>query len=206
MDIGADRALQKATHAGNDLVEVDRLGPHRLLPRKGQQLGGQSRAAFGPGLGRGEQARGARVAPAEPRLEQFEIADDRGQQIVEVMCHARGQLAHRLDPLCLAQLRLGPLAVLDLGGEPAVGGFELGGALGDPALQQLVGLAHVVDVDRSAEPILDAALKADRPVVDAMPAIGAVTAAHPHLDGVFLARRDALSARGFESRLVLRVM
>ena len=47
-----------------------------------------------------------------------------------------GQLADRLDALRLAQLRLGLFALVDLRREPAVGGFEFGGALGDPPFEQ----------------------------------------------------------------------
>ena len=118
VDRRADRAAQQLRHAGDHPVEVGRRRVHALLAREGEQLSGEAGAPLGGGERRGQEAPIARSSSDdEPRLEQFDIADDRGQQIVEIMRDAGGQLTDRLDTLRLAQLRLGRLALLDLRGE-----------------------------------------------------------------------------------------
>ena len=72
-----------------------------------------------------------------PRGDDLEPADHRGQQIVEIVGDAAGQLADRLHLLRLAQRLLGPLALADLGLEPVERGAQIGGALGDPRLEHL---------------------------------------------------------------------
>ena len=62
----------------------------------GPHLGGLARLT-------GERAR---QLVLQLRLEQLEIAEDHGQQVVEVMRHAAGELAHRLHALGLQQDRL----------------------------------------------------------------------------------------------------
>ena len=65
-----------------------------------------------------------------------------GQQIVEVVRDAAGQLADGLHLLRLAQRRRHALALLDLGAQLAVGGGELAGALGDPELERVGQIAQ----------------------------------------------------------------
>ena len=103
------------------------------------------------------------------------------------MRHARGQLPYRLDALRPAQLGFGLFALVDLRGEPPVGGFEFGGALGDALLEPFVGAANVVDVDRSAEPEHQLRVEPHRPIMDAVPAMDAIMAANAGLDAVFAA-------------------
>ena len=50
----------------------------------------------------------------QPRLQQFQPSRDPGQQVVEVVRQAPGQLAHSLHLLALPQLLLKPLAVGDV--------------------------------------------------------------------------------------------
>ena len=196
--------MQQRPDAGDDPVQIDRLRVHPLLAGEGQQLRRQARAPLGRGHGGGQRSGEPLVRRLDPCLEQFEIAEDCGQQIVEIVRHAGGQLPDRLDALCLPQLRLGLFALVDLRREPAVGGFEFGGALGDPPFEQGVGLAHVVDIDRSAEPEHDLAVDPDRPVADAMPAIGAVMPPQAGLDGEFRAGCEGLGARPVDPVAVLR--
>lgn len=74
----------------------------RLTPCKGQQALHQRPCPLGRLGGAGDQPLLARTA--QPLLlQQVERADDRGEQIVEVMRHAPGQLAHRLHLLRLAE-------------------------------------------------------------------------------------------------------
>ena len=53
-----------------------------------------------------EQAGQGFIAAAEPRPEQFEVAEDRCQKIVEVVCDPTSKLADRLHFLCLMKLIL----------------------------------------------------------------------------------------------------
>ena len=85
----------------------------------------------------------------------IEGADDAGEQVVEVVGDAAGELAHRLHLLRLAQLLLGALALLHLGVQALVGGLKLGRALGDPPLEQPFGLDVLADIDVGAEPADD---------------------------------------------------
>ena len=86
--------------------------------------------------------------PLQPRLLQraaddLQPADHRGQQIVEIVGDAAGELADRLHLLRLAQRLLGALALADLGLQPVERGAQIGGALGDPRLQHLGARASI---------------------------------------------------------------
>jgi hypothetical protein len=117
MDAAAERALQQVAHAGDDVVEVEHLRFEPLPAREGEQLVGQLCAALGRGAGVAEPLLDAAVDAllVERPLDNLDIAEHDGQQVVEVVRHARGQLADRLEPLHLAELRLHPLALVDLG-------------------------------------------------------------------------------------------
>ena len=69
-----------------------------------------------------------RGSVARMRIE-VEIADHGGQQIVEIMGEAAGELADRLHLLGLHQRGFGPLAMLDLALQFEICRFELGRAL-----------------------------------------------------------------------------
>lgn len=87
------------------LVHVDRLGPQRLAACKGEQPGGQVGAPLG-GVERGVDQPALRLA--EGAAEQyFEIADDRHQQVVEIVRQTAGQLADGFHFLCLKQRLFG---------------------------------------------------------------------------------------------------
>ena len=63
------------------------------------------RRAQPPNLQR--RAAGPRVdRRAEPRSEQFEVAEDRCQQIIEIVCDPASKLTNRLQFLCLMKLIL----------------------------------------------------------------------------------------------------
>ena len=111
----AERAHQKVGHADDELVGVDRARVERLPAREGEQPLRQLRGALGAGQGVVERALGARFD--HPALRDVEVADDDGEQVVEVVRHAAGQLADRLHLLRLPQRLLGELAPRHLGVE-----------------------------------------------------------------------------------------
>ena len=73
--------------------------------------------------------------PCQSRLEELDVAEHDRQQVVEVVRHAGGELADRLQPLHLAQRGLDPLALCDLAEQLAVGGGEFGGAFVDARIR-----------------------------------------------------------------------
>ena len=99
-----------------------RLEP--LAARERQQLIGQLGAALGGRAHVAEPLRELAVdaGSREPLFEEADVAEHDGEQIVEVVRHAGGELADRLEPLHLAQRRLDALALLDLSKQLAIGG------------------------------------------------------------------------------------
>lgn len=107
-DLRADRAPDQFLHADHQPVHVGRLGVEGLPAREGEQAMGEGGGAAGRGL------RGVEIAVdvgeaalAQPGLEQLHRAHDAGQQIVEVVRQAAGELADRLHLLRLPQRLLG---------------------------------------------------------------------------------------------------
>ncbi len=80
-----------------------------------------------------------------PPLDLVDVSQDHRQQVVEIMGHAGGELAHRFQSLRLAEHRLDTFALCDLIGQLAVGAGELRGALLDPKFQQGLGGADGLD-------------------------------------------------------------
>ena len=104
----ADGAAQQVLHGGDELVGVDRLRIERLAAREGEQAVGQG----GGALGRAHRGLGVALDVLRPSLRdaglhEVEGADDAGEQVVEVVGDAAGELAHRLHLLGLAQRLLG---------------------------------------------------------------------------------------------------
>ena len=73
-----------------------------------------------------------------------EIAKDHGQQIVEIVGDARGQLADRLQALHLPQGRLDVFALLDLIDELTIGCGQFRRPLGNARFQFLVEPAALI--------------------------------------------------------------
>ena len=109
-----------------------------LTARKRQKLLDQPGAVLGSPRRRAGVPRRGRVA-VQARRQQFEIADDRGQQIVEIMRDAAGQLADRLHFLGLPQLLFHRLAL----GDVARCRHD------EPVALMLLGHAREHDVDRA---------------------------------------------------------
>ncbi len=134
----ADGAGQQVVHALNQAVDVHRLQRQPLRARKGQQLPRQLGGAV-RGLVRVlRQARDFLVLG--PALDELQVAIDDGEQVVEVVGDAAGELAHRLHLLRLHQGGLGPHTLGGLLHQLVVGLGELVGALGDAGLQRAVQL------------------------------------------------------------------
>ena len=121
----ADGPAQQILQRHHELVGVDAFRNQRLPPRKGQQAMGQRGGAVGRRHRRVDVARDVvGAALVEAGLQQVERSDDAGQQIVEVMGDAAGQLADRLHLLGLQQRFLGGL-------QPFGGGLLRGDVAGD---------------------------------------------------------------------------
>ena len=145
-------------HAGDQPVDVDRLGIERLLAREGEQAAGQRGGALGALQGHVARPADAWAAGRSPSsgscaADRVQPAHDHGQQIVEVVRHAAGELAHGLHLLRLAQLLLGLAARLMLG-------FELHG----PRMHRLFeGLGEGAKLGRRAFALGDVGGDADDP-------------------------------------------
>ena len=121
----AERAAQHVEHARDQPVDVEPCRLERLAAGEGEQPLRELRRALGAlhgGVDRLSSAwRAARrrspvlARSAKPPPHRVEIADDDGEQIVEVVRDAAGELAHGLHLLRLAQRRLGLLAQPRLG-------------------------------------------------------------------------------------------
>ena len=109
-DLLAQGAPEQVGHAGDQAAKVERLRIERLLTRKGQQPLGQrlgaARAAHGV-VGRSLKPRDVDFAAAQVALQGFEVADDDGEKIVEVMGDAARELSDALHLLGLPRALFG---------------------------------------------------------------------------------------------------
>ncbi|CAN5420767.1 hypothetical protein BH09PSE6_BH09PSE6_14380 [soil metagenome] len=129
-DVFTDGAPDQLFHRRHHRVEHHRLGIERLTPRERQQALGQSRgAACRCQRGRGVAADVVDAADADAAIEQVEAADDAGQQVVEVVGDAAGELPDRFHLLGLAQCVVRLLA--------------FGDDLGDTLFERLVEQAQL---------------------------------------------------------------
>ncbi len=98
-------------------MQVERTGLQHLPAREGEQLAGQLRAASAGARRRGhELAHLRRVGQDRQLVEHLQVALDHGEQVVEVVRDAAGELADALQPLRMAQ-RLVRQRALQPGGE-----------------------------------------------------------------------------------------
>ena len=109
VDLRPDGAADQLLHARDQAVDVGRLGIERLAAREGEQALGQRGGALAPRPApRRYSGRARRGGPGASALcSSSRLPDDAGQQIVEVVRDAAGQLADRLHLLRLAQRLLG---------------------------------------------------------------------------------------------------
>jgi len=100
----ADGALDQLLHVGDQAVDIRGLGGERLLARKCQQPVGQGRGASRRPLGGGDVfLEIGEAALLQPQSHQLQGAGNTGQQIVEIVRQAAGQLPDRFHLLALAQ-------------------------------------------------------------------------------------------------------
>ena len=120
-DLLAERPLQEIADAGDQGVGVDRLRSERLPAGERKKPRGQRAGAldalqrqvfrpFDPRPGWSLRQKG------ELSVDGVEAAEHEGQEIVEVVCDAAGELAERLHLLRLAQLFLEPPPFRDVAG------------------------------------------------------------------------------------------
>ena len=115
-DLDRDALVERAPqHVGERMqqgADVERIRLQHLAPRKGQQLARQLGAAPGGARRGADELLAVRVVGERGKLlEHLQIALDDGEQVVEVVRDAAGQLADAFEPLRVAQvlLRLRPL-------------------------------------------------------------------------------------------------
>ena len=102
-DVFADQALQERLSSRHHLIEIEHLRLQDLLAAEGQQLLREQRGAFaGPPHLLDVATR--RVGGLEIVEHEVAVAEDGGQQVVEVVRHPAGQAAHRLHFARLLQL------------------------------------------------------------------------------------------------------
>ena len=100
-----DAVFDEISEILDERVDFDNAGRKHLPPGKGQQALRQGCAAFG--------GRQCAVGKAPPRIgkmlvlfKQVEVAGNGGQQVVEIVGNAAGELSQHFHFLCLPQLRL----------------------------------------------------------------------------------------------------
>ena len=120
-DLLAEQALEHPGGVLGDRVQVEDARLHDLPAAERQQLLGQRGGALGGrldlldlGAEGGLSARLAAGAGIEPVEDEAAAAEDRGQEVVEVVRDAAGEPPDRLHLLRLAQLLLERLAVGDV--------------------------------------------------------------------------------------------
>ena len=112
-DVGADEPPQQGGQVVQRIADIDDLGPQGLAAREGQQLPDQIGRPIGVLLDLHDIGEGIILRPVAGQ-QQVAETDDGGQQIVEIMGDAAGQLPHRLHLLRLDELLLQRLLGTDV--------------------------------------------------------------------------------------------
>ncbi len=115
LDVLTDGAAEHLLHGLDDLVEIEGLGVDNLPPPEDQQLAGEGGRPFGRNQDLVDVLRQGGVVGHLLRHEP-PVAQDEGQDVVEVVGDPTGELTEDLEPLRLAglehlPLRLHPFAV-----------------------------------------------------------------------------------------------
>lgn len=151
LDAGAGGALDEFGHAVHQGVDVGGARFQGLPAREGQQTLGEDGGAFGRALG-GDHVfvHIGQAALGDAAVHQFQRAGDAGEQVVEVVGQAAGELANGFHFLRLAQFFFGLHEQGGAFGDTLFQGFVEGaqfslgvaqGFVGDGAFQQVGGLA-----------------------------------------------------------------
>ena len=110
----ADRPAHQIRHALDQAVDVDGFDLERMLAGIGEEAVDQADRAM-RGLARGREiALHALVRLAQPQRRQVDVAQNGGEQVVEVVGDPAGEPSDRLHLLRLPQRVLGELALRDL--------------------------------------------------------------------------------------------
>src|SRR5688572_11786395 len=94
---------QHSVHARNDMVQVERFRLQKLLAPIRQELPCQRGGSIG-GFADFACVSGKRITRGKVGEYQFTLANDRGQDAVELVSHSTRQLADCFHFLCLKQL------------------------------------------------------------------------------------------------------
>ena len=153
LDRWSQSPREQFAHADDQAVDADRPGSEFLRPGESEQLRRELGAAFGGFKGIGGQPQSALLLRAG--ADQVKIADDRGQQIIEIMCEPARQLPDRLHFLRLDKRRLGHLALCDLAFQLFIQTLENSGAVADTIFQKLIhsaqGVFRAPDAEQRAD-------------------------------------------------------
>ena len=106
----AEAALQQIEHPDQHAVGVRRLGLESLLPGERKQAVGELDPAHDR-IDRPARPVGILRVVLEVVGDQFEIAEDRGQKIIEIVRDTAGQLTDGFHFLRLAQRFLAPMGI-----------------------------------------------------------------------------------------------
>jgi hypothetical protein len=113
LDVLADDAAEHPVHVRHHGPQVEDLRLHDGLAAEGQELAGQGRGPV-PGGGHLPDQLAAGVTGREAAQQQFAVAVDDGEEVVEVVGDAAGQPADRLHLLRLAELLFELVALADV--------------------------------------------------------------------------------------------
>ena len=105
LDPLANRAAKENLEAGDDGVQIQDLRPENLFPAEGEQLVREGRRAAAS-EDRLLEIETARIPGIELIQSELVESDDRGEQVIEVMRDARGQVADRVHLLSLPDVLL----------------------------------------------------------------------------------------------------
>ncbi len=162
--VSPEGPAQQVREIGDQLADIRQFRVERLAPLEGQQLLRQLGAVIGRILRLAQQD--AQFLIVEPSLDHLEIAADDGEEVVEVVGDAAGQLAHRLHLLGLAQLLFHPVAAGEVADEAGEDALAAGAGLAD---RQFHGKAGAVLAQAGHHPpIADDAPLARRQVAHEM--------------------------------------
>ena len=117
-DVLAQCPAQQVGHVRHQPADIDRLRFQRLLPREREQPMGQRRGTLHAGHRRIGQPGERAAVRRQPSLQQFDVAADHRQVVVEVVRDAAGEPADRFHLLRLAQRLLGHFAAANLVPQP----------------------------------------------------------------------------------------
>ena len=124
LDVVAEQALKHVDQIRDQRADVQSFGRDDLTAGESQQLPGETRRPF-PGRGHFLQIDSGRVVRRQFRRQvgaaHFDVAQNRREEVVEIVSHATGEAADPLHLLCLEQLILEGLRFGDVLDQPVVG-------------------------------------------------------------------------------------